>query len=38
MLFYPECNGKQLKSFKKRSNSFQLPVFKYDYCVENRLE
>ena len=38
VLFYPECYGKQLKSFKKGSDSFQLLVLKYDYCVENRLE
>ena len=38
MLFYPECNGKQLKVFKDRSDSFQLMVLKYDSCVKNRLK
>lgn len=38
MLFYPQCNGKQLKVFKGRSDSFQLTVLKYDYCVKNRLK
>lgn len=38
MRVYPECNGKQLKGFKDRSDRFQLTVLTHDYCMEKRLK
>lgn len=38
MRVYPECNGKQLKGFKDRSDRFQLTVLTHDYCMEKKIE